>query len=280
MDKYTLPFGVANADIKYPNVILIPTDTDDASSATMRAGEAALSDRTRFLMNGLSWGRVRVEARSEGASIVLEKVGPIPIYDDVNDQWFLFRSPFPGTPITISTVGLIGNNSWNYLYAIQNAGVLDFQISTTPPDNLLIGKGGDTRFRYLLCFRSNGAATPVFFHLSRGVYYYYGNEPVAGPLSPTGIGDAASIISLATRVPPHVRTAYVYWKLLNNSLIAGEAISVRPNGIGSATVYTQSNNGYLNMTVWMPTDSQQRVQGWIISVLNSFLVSVLGFAEE
>ena len=156
MEIYTTG-GVANADVIYPNTIFIPTNDDfPANAETVRAGFAALADRTRQLQNFVQWHRPRVAVRcDDGANLVFETLGAVAVYDEVNDQWLLFRAPFMGTQISLNTSGL-ANSSWYYVYAKQTNGALDFDISTTAPDAILVGKGasGDTRFRYLLCFRT------------------------------------------------------------------------------------------------------------------------------
>lgn len=192
-------------EIPFYNQTLLPTDDDrPANAETVNSAFRTLSDRTRALMNGLASDRPRVTARStDNVSIVFEQLGPVPVYDSVNNRWLIFRTP-TGSPfdITLTPAGLVGS-TWYYVYATQTAGSLTFRVSTTPPDQFLIGENGDLEKRYLLCFYTDAFTAINRFRVSRGRYVW------DNPISPgiTGNNTFPTNYNLATAgwCPPHVK---------------------------------------------------------------------------
>lgn len=280
MEIYTTG-GAANADVIYPNTILIPTNDDfPANAETVRAGFAALADRTRQLQNFVQWHRPRVAVRcDDGAHLIFETLGGVAVYDEVNDQWFLFRAPFLGTQISLNTAGL-ANSTWYYVYAKQTAGALDFDVNTTAPDAILVGKGasGDTRFRYLLCFRTDGSGNIVPFRYQSGHFRYYQNQGAA-PL--TSLANTSfTTLSLAALVPPHVLMADLFIYHINNTGLQ-KTLAFRHTGTSlTDTYYMPSPNGEFDYRVTRALNASQQLDAKIDSGANLYSIVVEGFREQ
>jgi hypothetical protein len=55
----------------------------------------------------------------------------------------------------------LANSTWYYVYLYDSAGTLAVQISSTAPNANRVFKTGDTRYRYIGCFRTNAAGAPL-----------------------------------------------------------------------------------------------------------------------
>ena len=278
MDKYTTG-GVLNLNLIFPNSILIPTNDDKPANAeTVRSAFRALSDRTRQNQNYISWRRIAASVRCEdGVNIHIEALSGCPIYDSVADQWFLFRGPTPDTDLTL-TPGVVAINTWFFLYAQQTAGVLQFALSTTPPDRLLTSKNNDVVFRYVCTVRSDNVGAIIPFRYVNGHFCYEGRQQVGGFTAPVSFADPVSIIDASSRVPPHARLVRLVINANNFSLPGSiDNLTIR-RYLGTATwnfqMSTMNNYYSLDLVLYenqrfqsiltIPTNSQTfYVNGWI-----------------
>lgn len=220
--------GVVPDNLKFQNKILIPTDDDQALAETVRSGFRTVSDRSRWLQNIASQYKPRVWAFStDGAEISLT-AAPVMVYDPVTDPtnpvWLQFRAP---TPVLITPAGLIPHTHY-YVYGVNNAGNLDFEISMQPPDSQLIGKAGDVAHRYLFHFRTNTSdALITSFQNVNGKVTYLNNKVNVSPLA-----GASATIDAALYLPPHAKRAIIESTLANTDTTQGIYIFLRPFGFG------------------------------------------------
>lgn len=184
--------------------------------------------------------------------------------------------------------GNLANSTWHYVYCWDNAGTLDYEITTTAPSGSRRTKSGDATRRYLGCFRTTSAGAPIPVRASRGRYVY----DLGGGL--TALFDALSggadtsftAVSLASLVPPHARLATVR-ALATAGAAPGIAGAVEVQSYGSAStgthsVYSPSVTGFTNATTYdIPTDSSQRVQYRVVGggAAPTATIAVLGYME-
>lgn len=222
VEKY-LTGGVPTDNVKFQSAMLIPTDDDQALAETVRTGFRVVSDRSKYLHNVLSQYRPRVTAFSNNGTEISITAYPVMVYDPTTDPgnpvWLQFKAV---TPALLVPAGLAADTHY-YVYGVNNAGNLDFSVSTTPPDAALIGKGGDVAFRYLFHFRTVAAGAISPFHFVNGRFRYM-NPTVS--ISP-GAGVSATI-DISAYVPPHAQRAFIESTLSNIDPTAGIFILFRP----------------------------------------------------
>lgn len=99
--------------------------------------------------------------------------------------------------------------AWWYVYAYDNAGTLDYEVSTTVPNPNRTAKNGDATRLYLGCFRTLSTGAPIPFQASRGRYVYdlggcaYDDVKVVS----AGAATTFTAVDCSTLVPPHARIA-------------------------------------------------------------------------
>ena len=220
--------GVLTDNLKFQNKILIPTDDDQALAETVRSGFRVISDRSKYLQNVLAQYRPRVTANCYNGTDISLTATPILIYDPTTDPnnpvWLQFKI---ATPTVLTPAGLSAHSHY-YVYAINNAGNVDFQVTLNPPDAQLLNKGGDTAFRFLFHFRTNTSdALITNFTLENNRMLYMSNLVDISP----GVG-TADTIDVALYVPPHAKKALIESHLSNIDPAAGIYILFRPFGFG------------------------------------------------
>jgi hypothetical protein len=115
--------------------------------------------------------------------------------------------------------GNLTNSTWYYVYAWNNAGTLDFEISTTAPDGPRATKSGDATRRYLGCFPTTSAGAPIPLRASRGRYVYRHSGSAAADTRVLTGGSATSntAVECAALVPPHSRLAKIRAQLTSTA---------------------------------------------------------------
>ena len=66
--------------------------------------------------------------------------------------------------------GNLANSTWYYVYAWDNAGTVDYLLSTTAPraSRQYRNSGDGSQYRYLGCFVTNPSGAPIPFRMHRG----------------------------------------------------------------------------------------------------------------
>lgn len=116
--------------------------------------------------------------------------------------------------------GNLANSTWYYVYAYDNAGSLDFEISTTAPASNLCIKGGPDATRiYLGCFRTLSTGAPIPMRMKRGRYLYNYSGSAAADTRVLNAGTATSntAVDCAGLVPPHSQVVTVYAELVSTT---------------------------------------------------------------
>ncbi len=277
-----------------------PQDGDDAymdgGAAPLMPVLQNLFDRTEFakdvLFGHLSWsGDFSVDAGGTNTVFVV-RIGAINEIVLYNGTSYVARA-YGGGTIGLSKVegapANLANSTWYYVYAYNNAGALDFEISTSVPNASRTTKGSSNQRRYIGCFRTDGAGAPLPFRASRGQYVY--RRSSFAPPGPLKVLDASVVpvgftnLSLAALVPPHSRLVTLDADVFGGT---GSAfINLRTNGdTADSSLFILGGNGAASGnqhgTVEMETDASQVIQYELALGSGATLIGniwVMGFLE-
>lgn len=186
----------------FTSPVVIPADGDTRNAASVNAAFQALSDRARFLLNAsvgqLLWNaRLRVDAVTAGIGVYVGVIESLLIGTSLLTQ--------AAEAEVAGSLPLAGLSSWYYVYAYDNAGTLALQASLDAPDAALVWKStGDLTHRYLGCFRTDGAGSPIYMSAARG-HCRWLTAPAARAALSTGSAIAATSVACAAYAPPHAR---------------------------------------------------------------------------
>lgn len=166
-------------------------------------------------------------------TVTIGAIDSINLYNSTASQCLTYA----GGSITQTKVegggGTLGASAqWWYVYAFLNAGALDFEISTTAPDATRQVKTGAGTRRYVGCFRTDSSGVPLPVQATRGRYTYtdHANSLHTGQ-GTASVSTFTSGLSLASRVPPHVRKATVWVRAYRTGSTGTHAWSLRaPSG--------------------------------------------------
>jgi hypothetical protein len=135
------------------------------------------------------------------------------------------------------TISGIVANTWYHLYAYNNAGTLDVEISTTPPDTAYYGtarsKVADNTRRYIGSVRTNGSSQIIKFYME-GLRVVYRADCTGAPFRVLANGTAYTAwteVDFSAVVPVTGRSAY------------GVAQNTAPSG-GVAVGDDNAGNGF------------------------------------
>lgn len=186
-------------------------------------------------------------------------------------------------PSGIARTGLtFAANAWHYVYLFDNAGTPDFEISTVAPAAPYKGdariKGGatpDNTRRFVMQFRTNGAATPApirFRYEGDDVLY----EPAAGEVGFSlndGKATVFTAVSLAAYVPPTSRRAQI--RMLNND--AGTFAQVKNSNVAADEITSMPPKALA--FPYFPLNDAQEIQYRYPAgtPTNGFFVTVTGY---
>lgn len=131
--------------------------------------------------------------------------------------------------------GNLASSTWYYVYAYDNAGSLDFEISTTAPNANICIKSGDSTRIYLGCFRTLSTGAPIPMRMKRGRYLYNFSGSAVADTRALNAGTATSdtAVDLAGLVPLHSQMA----------TIRAELVSTTGAAINYAYINTEGESG-------------------------------------
>ncbi len=183
--------------------------------------------------------------------------------------------------------GNLANSTWYYVYAWDNAGTLDFEISTTAPSGSRRTKSGDATRRYLGCFPTTSAGAPIPLRASRNRYVYRMSALAVADTRVLNAGTSATYAAVAcsTLVPPHARLASLRAELISTTASAANFGNVQTYGDAGADAFNLYVVAASGATAYrdfeIETDSSQRVQ-YLVSAFTSaptLSLYVSGFRE-
>lgn len=187
-----------------------PTRPIPGEKIGMETGPAPLAPLLQTLVDrdNFAWALVSTlmpycgEVEITSANLV---VPPLSVSLLSGAVWKVFSTVGAAIPLTpLAAVA----DAWRYAYLFDNSGTLDVQFSADPPDATRTWKStGISTHRYLCAIRMSavaGAAVPMVGRNGRWVY----RDPQEIEAAAVNTGGWGAL-SLATRVPPHVRRADV-----------------------------------------------------------------------
>lgn len=245
-----------------------PTARLSAGDPALRDGPAAnapiereAADNRRYL-RGSVWGQLvwsgRIEVGGTAAAPAV-RVGPIDVVTLCNGDgiatgtWRPYNYNLDGLATDVGAGAIEGGgslaaDSFYYLYAVNDGTTtLAFQLSLTPPTasgaaSVLqqYKRGQAANYRYLGWLRTDGSGNPfpMVTHRGRSLYRRSAIASVLGLIASGGLRVASGIapvgsitpLSLAARLPPHVRVALLH--------AAVDAVSAGTGGTNTLSLYS------------------------------------------
>lgn len=245
----------------------------DGGSAPLGTVLQKLADRCEFAKDAVAFGRpigagtFSVDSGGSNSSFTV-RIGAI-------SALVLYRSSaykvfaYPGGTIGASKIsggGNLANSDWYYVYAYDNAGSLDFEISTTEPNANLCTKTGDTTRIYTGCFPTLSTGAPVPLRASRGRYVYrVGGCAVADLRKLNGTSDTSyTAVDCASLIPSHARLGTFRAQLVSTTGSAQNYAYFQTNGDSGADAVEMPVAAVVgastNLHFDLETDSSQRIQ--------------------
>ena len=183
--------------------------------------------------------------------------------------------------------GNLANSDWYYVYAYDNAGSLDFEISTTAPASNLCIKNGDSTRIYLGCFPTLSTGAPVPLRMKRGRYVYNFSGSAAADTRVLNTGSATSntAVDLAGLVPPHSQVATVRAEAVSTTGAAMNFAYLRTEGESGADEVNLMVRAVIGAqtveTMDIATDADRRIAYRVSSFTSSptLTLFVHGFCE-
>lgn len=166
----------------------------------------------------------------------------------------------------ISGGGNLANSDWYFVYAYDNAGSLDFEISTTEPNANLCIKTGDSTRVYVGCFPTLSTGAPVPLRASRGRYVYRVSGCAVADLKVLdGLSDTSyTAVNCGGLIPAHSRLGTFRAGLVSTTGAAMNYAYFQTNGDSGADAVEMHVEGVSassdNLHFDLETDSSQRVQ--------------------
>ena len=163
--------------------------------------------------------------------------------------------------------GNLANSTWYYVYAYDNAGSLDFEISTTVPSANLCIKSGDSTRVYLGCFRTLSTGAPVPMRMARGRYVYRigAMDATADLLVLNGLSDTSyTAVDCSSFIPPHAKLGTFRAKLVSTTGSARNYVYFQTYGDANTDMiemHVPGTNGDSSNAVFdLEVDSSRRLQ--------------------
>lgn len=253
---------------QYANTSL-PTRPQDGETIYMDAGGAPqwplwsrLYDRTAHheaaLFGALSWnGDFAVDSGGSNSSFTV-RIGAINatnVYGASASKVLAYAGGTIGAS-KIQGGGNLANSDWYYVYAYNNDGSIDFEISTTEPNASRVLKTGDNTRVYLGCFPTLSTGAPVPLRASRGRYLYNYSGSAAADTRVLNAGTATSntAVDCAGLVPAHARIATLYAELVSTSGASINYAYLRTEGESGADEQYIAVPGTSGMSATLVTD--------------------------
>lgn len=263
--------------------ITIPDDGDLAAAATSGNPDTDLLNLGYYALKRLQHTNGAIRARCDG-SFGAPDEKTIRIYPILGfvviDTAVRFGFKTTNTDINEANLeggGAYANNTFYYVYVYINAGVPTFQISGTAPDVYRIFKSGNTSYKYLFSFVTNGIGNVARFYWDKGVMRLH-NERIVVTTAPV----VAASVSLTGYIVPHAMIATVRSSLDNSAGAGGtlyigptptnvagsegRAIFVGPTSLNSECydlAVGETNHQFDHIVAAATTTHQLSVVGWI-----------------
>lgn len=212
----------------YSGVVTVPDSGDARTAASVETPFQRLADWSAHACAGvasrLAWADEMSMAPGGSNSSFSLTIGAIQTIVLLNSGGAYHGYSANAATIGASKIeggGNLANSTWYYVYAYDNAGTVDYLISTTAPraSRQYRNSVDGSQYRYLGCFVTNPSGAPLPFRMHRGKYTYrLSGAAVADirALNTSTTAGAATDVILARGgtagqelIPPHARVARV-----------------------------------------------------------------------
>ena len=171
-----------------------PADGDLANAASVNVAFLDLMSGVLGLRIASYGRRERVSVASfNGTSFTIGALGTV-LLTTAGTTWYAFLNSTAQTVVAATAFGAaLGNSTRYYLYAYNNAGTLDFIVTTTPPNASRTYENGNTDRAFITTFITDSAGVIVpFTHI--------GNDYSYGPKTDFSVGGGSTILRAANVV--------------------------------------------------------------------------------
>jgi len=263
--------------------ITIPVDGDlaDANSVNVSAKAEIDTQLSLFDMYGqMMQSTCPIRIRRKLTLVV--DIDPIPfIAVTEGGTW---KTIFSTTTTSVGVANIEGMpgaftpNTWYYIYAFSNGGVMDFQLSTTPPDVYGLYKNGTFSMKFLGTFLTNSGGFIIPFEKYGNFVTYEGKFTVG-----SGSSTTPSALNTAAAIPPSINNVPRLCKMvldINNTANTSDQLIL----VGSTTPITglsfQARAGGLDTTVFdIATDANRALFYSVSNNLTVATFSLYGYYE-
>jgi hypothetical protein len=281
-----MPTNINDTAAEYVSPLQGPAAGEPRQAASVNDALQNLANRTAYLkptVDGMA-GYLAWSGTLQSASTTTVTVGRI-------ERLILDGQALQAAETAIGTPKLEGGGSfavdtWYYVYAWNNAGTLDYEISDTEPDEALFWKDGDDTRRYLGCFRTDGSGDIRKFTMTGREFTFRVDGIVAADrvLQPPG-NDATSptAVDLSAWVPPHARRVALKFMIGNVASAVDGTGYVQSENAGAAALELLPISGtigdlrYDHVVLDLPTP--QTVWYWLSVVDLAMDLYVTGWRE-
>lgn len=217
----------------------------DGGAAPIATLLQSFADRCEFAKDGVAFSRpawsesLYVASGGTNASFTvgIGAISHVQTYRSGTTTYKTFA--YAGGTIGASKIqggGNLANSTWYYVYCYDNAGSLDFEISTVAPNANLCMKGADSTRIYLGCFPTLSTGAPIPLRMKRGRYLYNFSGSAAADTLALNAGTATvdTAVDLAAWVPLHSQVATIRAYLVSTTGAAWNTAIIRTEGESGA----------------------------------------------
>lgn len=229
----------------------VPTPGDGIKAAVapgaVRPGFQKLANRTAAIAYGYHSKPIRHKTADTGpaTTIRVESMGWIGLTTGGGAAWKLIEHAAPTDLNIVALAGALNLATRYYIYAYDNAGVVDFAINTTPPtsEGLYKTGAGGTDYFYVGTFSTDHLlGMPNEYLADNGEYFYtFSPDQVVLTGGTAIVQTAVDMESANGRLVPEIATR-VLLQIITQANVPVGTVELYPNGSAYSTAEIQCDN--------------------------------------
>lgn len=190
------------------DAIAVPDDGEAAVATApgVPASRVTLEEVVQALANRDEWIRRSLQGTLKSPPWLRIREGATDLEIGACTELVLGENRLSGAATTLA-LGTLPANVWRYVYAWNDGGALEYEISATVPEAGLVFKTGDTTRRYIGAFRTTLLGLVVPFQLVRGRARQIHRVLSAGTSATWATLALRDIASTVDAIPPHAQRA-------------------------------------------------------------------------
>lgn len=245
--------------------ITIPLDGDNANAASVNSGFQSLTNMQNFLLQGYGQAMQSTSPiRIFPPTVSSITIAPIPVI--TVSEGGTWKTIFTTATATVNATNIEGGgvfapSTWYYVYAYSVAGVVNWQLSLSVPDQYGLYKNGTFSHKYIGAFKTDGSSFIIPFQkYGEFVNYCTAQSVTSGSsLTPATLATSAYIPNLA------VPTTSIVRLLITMNNLTGNAATLTLRSYPTSLGYTfNAPTGTLtNLFVDVPTNEMHELQYFV-----------------